>query len=212
MERLRGNAVRAARTALSTCRSHELSEAELEQVDPVVRRKSMMVYLILALSYIASVQKNVELFIEVFDKDGDGHVTEVELLTLMRREMPDDSMLASRVAKIFEATDRDRSGGICSKEMMHALMNGKAGRATRLNLLKHSIELCKKLPAPTLKPGANAMRQMEKIRKELQEESQESTHAAATQAPVRRLSLSHLQRLGAKVIGGVRAARASVAK
>ena len=171
MVRLRQEGSQSAlpRKALSTSRSHELLDTEFEQVDPVVRREAMMVYMVLELSFMASVHKNVELFIEVFDKDGDGHVTEVELLTLMRKEMPDDATLASRVAKIFETTDRDRSGGICSEEMMRALLDSDAGRATRLNLLRHATQLCQTLPAPTLEPGANAMREMEKIRKELQE-------------------------------------------
>ena len=130
-----------------------------------------MVYMFLELSYMASVQRNVELFVDVFDKDGDGHITDVELLTLIKKEIPDDTTLASRVEEIFETTDLNKSGGICAGEMRRALLESDAGRATRLNLLKHANQLCLELPAPTLEPGENAMRQMLKIRKVMDSQS-----------------------------------------
>ena len=144
-----------------------------------------MVYMFLELSYMASVQRNVELFVDVFDKDGDGHITDVELLDLIKKELPDDTTLASRVAEIFETTDLNKSGGICAGEMRRALLQSDAGRATRLNLLKHAHHMCQKLPAPTQGPGENAMRQMVKIRKVMHPQSY-------PQAPINRLRKSGL--------------------
>ena len=90
-----GKAVRPPRPAFSTSRSHELLDTEFNQVNPALRREVTMVYMFLELSYMASVQRNVELFVDVFDKDGDGHITDVELLTLIKKEIPDDTTLAS---------------------------------------------------------------------------------------------------------------------
>ena len=148
---------------------HEVMDSDFTKLDPGLRREVTMVYMTLQLAHMADVAKHVSLFYELFDKDGDGHITEVELLVVLKKERPDDNTLESRIAEIVEEADRDASGGICANELLHTLLNCKAARKTRLNLLQHVTQLCQLNPTPHIDPNEikDTRLEIEKIRHEL---------------------------------------------
>jgi urea transporter len=108
----------------------------------------MLVTMLLQSSRKAMVGAKVDTFMELFDTNGDGSISEQEFASILACARPGDPAVGAKVKELFAIADTNRNGNLEPEELKHCILSSDSEQHAAADLYVFVHNICSTIPKP----------------------------------------------------------------